>query len=61
MKSETTRTQIYLQTEQHKALKRIYAETGQRITESIRLAVEAYLDDLKKEDMLKMSRSPGSK
>lgn len=35
--------QIYLKEEQHKELKRIYAETGQRISESVREAVDAYL------------------
>lgn len=33
----------YLTEEQHKALKMIYANTGQRITESIRQAIDEYL------------------
>jgi hypothetical protein len=40
---ERTRTQIYLTPEQHKKLRMIYAETGQRITETVRLAIEEYL------------------
>jgi hypothetical protein len=35
--------QIYITPEQHKALKRIYAETGMRITETIRQAIDKYL------------------
>ena len=38
------RTQIYITEEQHKELKKIYAETGQRITESIRQAIDGYLN-----------------
>lgn len=37
--------QIYIEEEQHKKLKRIYAETGQRITDTVRKAIEAYLND----------------
>lgn len=36
--------QIYIEEEQHKELKRIYAETGQRITDTVRKAIEAYLN-----------------
>jgi hypothetical protein len=39
------RTQIYITPEQHKKLKLIYAESGQKITESIRQAIEVYLND----------------
>jgi hypothetical protein len=35
--------QIYIEEEQHKKLKRIYAETGQRITDTVRKAIEEYL------------------
>jgi hypothetical protein len=48
------RTQIYITEEQHRELKRIYAETGQRITESIRQAVAAYLAG--REEMLKVQK-----
>ena len=41
------RTQIYITEDQHKELKKIYAETGQRITESIRQAVADYLRNKK--------------
>lgn len=37
--------QIYIEEEQHKELKRIYAETGQRITDTVRKAIEEYLND----------------
>lgn len=37
------RITVYLTEEQHKALKRIYAGTGARITESIRQAVDKFL------------------
>lgn len=43
--------QIYITSEQHKELKRIYAETGQRMTETIRKAIEDYL---KNENLYKM-------
>ena len=39
--------QIYMTKEQHKKLKMIYAETGQRISESVRQAIELYLDSKK--------------
>lgn len=35
--------QVYITEEQHKELKIIYANTGQRITESIRQAIHMYL------------------
>lgn len=47
MMADTKRTNIYLTEKQHKELKRIYAETGQRITETIRQAVDEYLKKLK--------------
>lgn len=33
----------YIRTDQHTALKRIYAETGARITDSIRKAIDVFL------------------
>ena len=35
--------QIYITEDQHTALKQIYADSGQRITESVRQAIEEYL------------------
>ncbi len=45
MSESMIRTQIYITKEQHVALKKIYAETGQRVTETIRKAIEDYLKD----------------
>jgi hypothetical protein len=36
--------QVYIREDQHKKLKKIYAETGQRITESVRQALDSYLE-----------------
>jgi len=42
------RTQIYITEEQQKELRTIYAETGQKITESIRQAITMYLKSYNK-------------
>lgn len=44
------RTQIYITPEQHKALKQIYTDTGQKITESIRQSIEVYLNEQRQND-----------
>jgi len=41
--------QIYMTEEQHKKLKFIYAETGQRITETVRKAIDEYLNNKENE------------
>lgn len=42
--------QIYISEEDHKKLKQIYAETGQRITESVRQAIKEYLKNGKRSE-----------
>lgn len=43
--------QVYISEDQHKALKIIYAETGQRMTESVRKAIDDYIKKNKKRNM----------
>ena len=43
--------QIYIPEEQHKELRKIYAETGQRMTESIRQAIDEYIKSRSKRNM----------
>ena len=41
--------QIYVTDQQHKFLRKIYAETGQRMTETIRQAIDEYIKNEKKQ------------
>jgi hypothetical protein len=42
--------QIYIAEEDHQKLKQIYADTGQRITESVRQAIKEYLENEKRDN-----------
>ena len=50
MGSEMIKTNVYLTIDQHRELKLIYAKTGQRITETVRDAIDYYMKNNKSID-----------